>query len=361
MSEVRILVFGVHDKIGGVETYCMNYFRNFDNNVVCYDFINMYEKICFEDEIRRLAGKIYDVTNVKKNPFKYYFEICNVIKNGNYNTVHINMLSVANILPILAAKRCGVKNIIVHSHNTNTPKGLVRKFLDKLNKKFVKKHSTHFFACSNMAGKWMFGEKVDFKVIRNAVDLKKFEYNEKIRKIYREKLGINDELLIGHVGRFSEQKNHEFLIDIYNDFCKYSVKSKLLLIGEGDLKEDIITKIKKYNIEDNVIVLEPVSNVYEYMQAMDIFILPSLFEGLPVVAVEAQATGLKVVAADTITKELPIDELSEYIGLENIEQWCEVLKNCEYGRKSTYEKMTESGYNICEEAIKLQEFYLEIN
>lgn len=357
---IRVLMIGMHDKIGGVETFLMNYYRNIDRNKIQFDFINMYDKLCFQDEIIKLGGKIYKVPNVKKNPIGYYKNIIKVIKNNKYQIVHINMLSMANILPILAAKKAGVKHIIAHSHNTNTPKGLLRKILDKLNKNIVLKNATDLFACSENAGIWMFGKEKDFNIINNAVDVKKFKYDEEKRKEMRKQLKVENKFVIGHVGRFCEQKNHEFLIEIFKKISQEREDAVLLTIGEGELKNQIIEKVKKYNLQNKVIFLNPVSNVNDYLQAMDVFVLPSKFEGLPVVAVEAETNGLKVITSNTVSKELPIKELTEYCSLENIEEWCDQLEQKNIvNRKDRTKDISKANYSIEKESRKLEKYYIE--
>ena len=353
----RILQIGMHDKIGGVETFLMNYFRNIDRNKIQFDFINMFDKLCFENEINLLGGKIYKVPNVKKNPIIYYSKIRKIIKKNKYEIVHINMLSMANILPVLAAKSAGAKHIIVHSHNTNTPQGIIRKILDKLNKNIVLKIATDLCACSEIAGIWMFGKNRTFKVINNAVDVEKFRYDEKTRKEFREKLKLEHKFVIGHVGRFCEQKNHEYLIEIFKEINKKRKDAVLLTIGEGELKNNIKEKVEKYGLEDKVIFLNPVKNVNDYLQAMDVFLLPSKFEGLPVVGVEAETSGLMVITSNTVSRELPILELSKYCSLNNINEWCEILEDTLPKRKNRTEDIEKANYSIRKEAKKLEEMY----
>lgn len=330
---LRILIVGMHDKIGGVETFLMNYYRNINREEIQFDFINMYDKLCFEEEIIQLGGKIYNVPNVKKHPIKYYNEIKKIIINNSYNIVHINMLSVANILPILAAKSAKTKNIIVHSHNSNTPKGIIRKILNKVNKKIMLKKATDFFACSNLAGEWMFGKKQKFHVINNAIDIQKYQYNENIRNKIRKELNIDDKFVIGHVGRFDYQKNHSFLIDIFYEIQKNEKNSILLLIGEGKLIDDIKQKVKNLKIQDKVKFLGITNNVNDYLQAMDVFILPSRFEGLPVTGIEAQANGIESFFSDNISKEIQINDNVYLISLlQEPEYWAQKILNAKHER-----------------------------
>lgn len=358
---IRILVVGMHNKIGGVETFLMNYYRNIDKSTIQFDFINMYEELCFENEILKLGGKIYNVPNVKRKPIKYYKKLKKIIEDNKYNIVHINMLSAANILPVIAAKNAKVKNIITHSHNTNTPSGVIRKVLDKINKGILLKYSTDLWACSNLAGKWMFGNDREFKVINNAIDVEKYKFNGETRKKIRNKLNIENKFVIGHVGRFSYQKNHEFLIDTFYKIQKKRNDAYLLLIGEGELKEGICKKVNDFNINDKVLFLDTTDKIEDYLQAMDIFVLPSRFEGLPVTGVEAQANGLKCIFSSKITPEVKITDRNVFLDIDNSEQWVNYIanENIKYERNIDAEIIKKSGFDISAETIKLQNIYLE--
>ena len=236
---IRVLQIGMHDKIGGVETYLMNYYRNINKNKIQFDFINCYDKLCFEDEIISLGGKIFKVPNFKKNPIGYYYKLKKIMKKNNYQIVHINMLSSANILPIIAAHRCHIKHIIVHSHNTDTPVGIIRKVLDKINKKILIKYATDFFSCSKLAGEWLYDGMKDSVIINNAIDLDKFKPNESIRKVIRKKLKFEKKFVIGHIGRFCYQKNQEFLIDVFEEVHRKNPDAVLVLVGDGTKKKKI--------------------------------------------------------------------------------------------------------------------------
>ena len=178
-NAVRVLQIGMHDKIGGIETFLMSYYRNIDREKIQFDFINPYNSLCFEDEIKEMGGKIYNVPFFKRKPIQYYFSLKKIIKNNQYQIVHVNMLSAANIIPLLAAKMAGVKTIIAHSHNNEIPKSFIKKILNKINKKIMFNCSNVYFACSKNAGDWMFEGKKEYRIIRNAIDFKRFESNIK--------------------------------------------------------------------------------------------------------------------------------------------------------------------------------------
>lgn len=358
---IRVLIIGMHDKIGGVETFLMNYYRNINRDKVQFDFISIYNKLCFEDEIKSLGGRVYTICSEKVNPIKYCSQLKKIIKENNYGIVHINMLSAANILPVIIAKKQKVKHIIIHSHNSNTPSGLLRKLLNTLNKPFLHL-GTDFFACSKLAGEWLYGKKFlnthPLKIINNAVDLDNYEFNPKTRENIRKELNCDDKFVIGHVGRFCYQKNHEFLIDVFYEVQKEDKDAMLLLIGEGELKEEIQKKVEKMNIQNNVIFLGTTDKVQNYLQAMDLFVLPSRFEGLPVVGIEAQASGTKCLFSSNITKETKITDNTEFVGM-NIQEWKRKILNCKNISKKN-KNVIDDRYNIKIASNELEKIYRDM-
>ena len=360
-DKIRILQIGMHDKIGGVETYLMNYYRNINHDKFQFDFISIYPELCFEDEITKFGGRIYHLPSEKRRPLKYFNELVKIMKS--YRIVHINMLSAANILPIIAARKAKVKHIIVHSHNSNTPSGVIRKILDRINRVYLRKNATDFWACSNLAGEWLFGKKIcqsdSFKVIPNAVDVKDFKFNFNIRNSLRKKLKIEEKFVIGHVGRFSYQKNHEFLIKMFYEFQKDRPDAILMLIGEGELKEKVEKQVKDFKIEDKVLFIGITDKVYEYLNAMDVFVLPSRFEGLPVVGIEAQMTETPCIFSSNITQEVDISKNSQFVDLD-IEKWSNALQNIK--RKTDNEILYNQEYDIkyaVEQLMKYYVFFIE--
>lgn len=358
---IRILIIGMHDKIGGVETFLMNYYRNIDRNKVQFDFISIYDKLCFEDEIKSLGGRVYTICSEKVNPIKYCKQLEKIIRENNYEIVHINMLSAANILPVIVAKEKKIKHIIIHSHNSNTPTGLLRKLLNALNKPFLH-WGTDFFACSKLAGEWMFGKnflkKHSLNIINNAVDIDNYKFAPEIRENVRRELKCKYKFIIGHIGRFCYQKNHDFLIDVFYEVQKEDKDAILLLIGEGELKEEIQEKVKKMNMQNSVIFLGTTNKVQNYLQAMDLFILPSRFEGLPVVGIEAQASGTKCLFSSNITEETKIAKNTEFLDM-NVQEWKKAILNCKNISKE-HENVIDNKYNIKVACKELEKIYIDM-
>ena len=269
---------------GGVESVVMNYYKNIDINRIQFHFL------CDEDstdipyeEIEKLGGKVIVIPPYQKL-FKYQKELYRIFKENNYKIIHshINALSV---FPLRIAKKAGVPIRIAHSHSTSNKKEWKKNILKMILRPFSKLYANNYFACTEYAGKWLFGKKVverkELNVINNAIDLKKFEFNENTREDLRKELGIKEDVLvIGHVGRFMKQKNHEFLIDVFEKAIKQDDNIYLILVGQGPLEDKIKEMAKEKGIEYKILFLGQRNDVNKLYQAMDIFVLPSLYEGL---------------------------------------------------------------------------------
>lgn len=350
---------------GGVEAVTINYYRNIDKNKVQLDFI------CDEDstnipyeEIERMGGKVIIIPSYSK-PFKYHKALKRVLKEGNYKIIHSN-INTLSVFSLFAAKCAGVPVRIAHSHSTTNKKEKKKNLMKQVLRPFSKVFATDYMCCSELAGRWLFGNKEYDKgnvyLLNNAIDLDKFKYNESLRKKKRKELGIKDDtLVIGHIGRFVAQKNHDFLIDIFNEIHKTNNNSILLLAGQGPLMEDVKNKVKELNLDDSVKFLGQRNDANELYQVFDVFLLPSLYEGLPVVGVEAQAAGLLCYLSDDMTKETKVLDITKFMSLNNMpEEWANnILDDVKkYKRIDTSKEMTAKNFNIKEEAKKLEEYYL---
>ncbi len=349
---------------GGVEAVVMNYYRHLDRNNIQFDFIcdNDSTNIPYE-EIKRLGGKVFLVPPYQKI-FEYNKELFKIFKKEKYKIVHshINTLS---IFPLRIAKKANIPVRIAHSHSTSNKKEWKRNLIKQLLRPFSKMYATDYMCCSEFAGRWLFGDKEFDKgnvyLLNNAIDVDKFKYDEKIRKMKREELGINkDTLVIGHIGRFVSQKNHTFLIDIFKEIHRQNKNTTLLLVGQGPLKKTIEEKVKVLNLENSVIFLGQREDVNDLYQTMDVFVLPSLYEGLPVVGVEAQASGLLCMFSTDMTREVKILDTSIFIPLEKSSSyWAKkIMDNYTANkRKDERKAVTMANFSINEEAQKLVEKY----
>lgn len=353
---------------GGVEAVVMNYYRNIDHNKIQFDFICDEDSTNIPyDEIEKLGGKVILIPPYQKL-ISYHKKLKKILKDGNYKIVHshINTLSVFSLF---AAKCAGVPVRIAHSHSTTNPKEKKKNFLKQILRPFSKIFATEYMCCSELAGRWLFGNKEYDKgnvyLLNNAIDLEKFKYDKNVRKEKRKEMKIDDDtLVIGHVGRFVEQKNHRFLIDIFNEVHKKKNKSVLLLAGQGPLMDEIKEKVRDLKLDNSVRFLKQRNDINELYQVFDVFCLPSLYEGLPVVGVEAQATGLLCFFSDDMTKETKVLESTKFLSLkQNANEWTEeILENIdEYKRHNTMKEIADNNFDIKIEVQKLEEKYILFN
>lgn len=317
----------------------------------------------YDEEIRRLGGHIYVLPKFKVYNYVSYRRAVKDFfgKHHEFRVVQGHMTSTAGIyLPI--AKRSGVPVTVAHSRNAGVvkgPKGTATKFFRR---NLVNK-ADYCFACSRLAGEDVFGkEAMDrgrVKIIHNAIDAGRFTYDSRRRAEVREKLGLREELVLGHVGRFNYQKNHPYLIDIFAAVCKCRQDAALLLLGEGADQERIREKCRLLGIENKVRFLGNQKRPEDYYQAMDIFLLPSFFEGLPGVLVEAQAAGLKCFVSDTVTREAEATDLVTYLSIEQpADRWAGIIQaEAVYERQNTYRQMKEAGFDVAAQAAGYRLFY----
>lgn len=368
---IRILHITEMMQAAGIESFIMNVYRNIDRNKVQFDFLITRDKHEFYDEeIKKIGGRkiIVDKMKIKSTlirVFKETLEMYQIFKDENYNCVHVHSGTPIRVLYLIAAKMAGVKVRIYHSHSAEVlgPHKLlnIKKIAFKLFKNIIPIFATNYFACSEKAAKWMYPNRIikKVKIIHNGIDLGKFRYSENIRNDIRKQLRIEKNFVIGHIGRFNDQKNHTFLIDIFNDLITKIPEAKLLLIGTGELEEKIRDKVNELKLENKVMFLGVRNDIHEIMQAMDIFLLPSNYEGLPVVGIEAQASGLKCILSDQITKEVAITENVDFLPIIDKSIWTEkIIQIGNYKRKDTSEEIMKSEYDIQSVAKKMEKFYI---
>lgn len=371
MINVLYALNGVFHK-GGTEAVVLNYFNNIDKSEYHIDFLVHGDKAHNIDNethqyLESCGSKIFYVTPRGENYFANKREMRDVLKKNHYDIVHSHM-DAAGAFFLKEANIAKVEVRVAHSHNTNhfinkgnTIKKIAHKLILNQAIKGVRKHGNLFIACSKEAGNWLFGNK-EFKVLNNAIDIDKYQYNEQIRMQQRDKYNLTNKKVIGHVGRFNGQKNHIFLVDIFNEIFKQSKDALLMLVGTGELETAVKEKINTLGLQDNTIFMGSRSDVNDLMQAMDVFILPSLFEGLPVVGVEAQATGLPCVVSDTVSKDVKITPNVFFMSLENTpKEWADCILNAcnNTNRLNTREDIVSSGYDSKSVVKKLEKTYSE--
>ena len=364
MKPIRVLHVVTYMGRGGLETMIMNYYRHIDRTKVQFDFLVHRDfEADYDQEILSLGGKIYHLP--KLNPFSIsYHNALNIFfkEHPEYKIVHVHQDCLSSIA-LKSAKKHNIPVRIAHSHSSSQDKN-IKLLLKKYFMKSIPNYATHLFACGKEAGDWMF-RGASYEILRNAIDVNSFKYDFEKRNALRDKYHFKDSLVLGHVGRFNYPKNHDFLIDIFNEVQKISNNSKLLLIGTGDLESKIKEKVNQLGLMDNVIFLGNRSDVNELMQAMDVFVFPSNYEGLPVTLVEAQASGLPIFKSNNVPKQCIITPNVHSISLDKDAQyWAkEILSTYNnFKRSDTSSYIIESGYDINSNAKWLQDFYLkEVN
>ena len=354
---IRVLQVVTHMNRGGLETMLMNYYRNIDRSQIQFDFLTHrpYDGD-YGKEIKELGGVIYHLPRM--NPYsityrqalKRFFD-----ENSEYKIVHVHQDCMSSVI-LKEAQRQGIPVRIAHSHSSSQDKNW-KYILKLLYKTRISKYATDLMACGEQAGKWMFGN-CDFLILNNAIDARLYSFNLDIRRQKRKELGIrDDELLLGHVGRFSYPKNHNFLIDIFQNISS-GTKAKLLLVGDGELRGQIEAKVQKLGLSDRVIFTGLRADVAELMQAMDVFVFPSNYEGLPVTMVEAQAAGLPCFISTNVPDECILTSLVKQSALsEGAEKWADIILAGDKKRLDTYETIKEKGFDIIENAKWLQDYY----
>ena len=367
MEPIRILHENVIMDPGGIETQLMRIYRNIDRSKVQFDFLlHRTQKGAFDEEIRAMGGRIYYAEAF--NPFRYMQYMNSMLTFFQEHTEYKIMIAHAELAlgPLICAKKAGIPVRICYSHNGRFALNLKRCFMD-FETLFLKKYCTDMFAVSELAARYTFGNKaVDsgkVRLIKNGIYVEDFIFSEKIRKEKRKELGLEDKFIVGHVGRFMQQKNHMFLLETFSGIYKRRKDAHLILIGEGRLEENIKAKVKELGISDHVTLLGRRTDVNDLMKAMDILLFPSLWEGFPNVAIEAQASALPVYMSENITEEAHFSQYSHRLDLaKGPEAWAEkICKDFEkpIERIDMSAKMIEEGCNVRETAKWYEQYYLD--
>ena len=363
MRKARVLEVIGKRPVGGVGTVMLNYQNYIDAEKVQMDYMIFGEEAeLFDDQVKALGSKVYmypALSGRQMGRTKIYLEQFFAEHEGEYDIVHLHAPTIAFMaFPIIA--KHGIKHRIIHSHATLYAENKVKAIRNKILWALAKGKITDRIGCSKAAGDFLFGNE-DFIVLKNAIAYENYLYDEEVRASLRKDMQVEDKLVVGNVGRFSQQKNQIFLIEIFAKIKELHPDSVLWLLGDGELRNDIEAKIRTFGLQDSVKLFGMVKNTREYYQAMDVMVMPSLFEGLPMVGVEAQASGLPCVFADTITREVDIVGCP-YISLqEPVEVWAKATIDMAGAkeRRSYPEELDALGFNIKLEAKRLEEFYLE--
>lgn len=349
---------------GGVGAVVYNYYSHMNKDLINFDIIALEEEgnQFLHEPFKKLGAEIYYVSKNFKDRFKQVYKI---MSENKYDVVHCHMEDVSAIY-LMLAKKVGINVRIGHGHLANIDEKNVTYYIKRCFKPFLKYYATHSYACGLDAGKYLWGkkavEKGNVEIMHNAVDVELNKYNPEIRKKVRNQLRLSDEMVVGNIGRFSYQKNHEFLINCFFEVQKVHKNAILLLVGEGELKDDVIKLITSLNINDKVRLLGLRKDVNELLQAMDIFVLPSRYEGLPVVGIEAQAAGLPCIISDAVTKEMKVIDGVEFLPLnKGSKYWSDKIIELyeQHSRQNSKDDMIKYGFDIETEAYRVGKLYFE--
>jgi len=354
---IKVLQIVGNLNYGGVEAVIMNYYRHINKNLIQFDFITTSENGRFEDEIRAAGGGIFHLPSKSKHPFKYMKNLRKIIETNHYDIVHSNTNSASAYLDLRPAKKAGCKVRIAHSHNTSC----LVKWQHKLFKPLLPSVTTHRFACSEPAAKWLFGKNNDYVIINNGIDFEKFAFNKETRLLVRDKFAWNDCFIIGNVASFQERKNQRFLISILPEIANSVPNVKLVFVGIGETMCELRELVDELGISERVEFLESRNDVNELLQGFDVFCFPSLFEGLAVAYIEAIASGLPVIISDGV----PIVEIANRVKQLPLEKdlWIKNIVesfNNPIDRKLNIDYIEKSGYDIKTLTEKLQNYYVDM-
>lgn len=381
---IRVLHYGPVVGAGGIGTFVINLYREIDKDKVQFDFMQHAEPegndLKIAEEISEMGGRIFPVPKIREYPVKARRMMERVILNSGIDILHCDITLLTQLITQKIAYKAGIP-IIVHSHsagrffgksffynilhrNISAAADNITYYTHKVNMKKISKYDCKYFACSNAAGVAMFGKKaVDeglVTVLPNAIQAESFIYNPIKAREMKSRLGLTGKFIIGHVGRFEFEKNHEFLLEIFHAIKKKKGDSALILVGDGINKSSVERKAVQLGLQDSVLFMCNRSDVPDILQAMDIFMLPSHYEGLPLVLIEAQASGLPCIISDAVSKQSKILSESQFISLQRpAEFWAEEVLKCAstYGRRNTYDEICKAGYDAKESAAKMADYY----
>lgn len=369
MKPIHVLVLITVMDRAGAETMAMNYMRNIDRNIIKYDFlINRPEKSDYEDEIEKLGGTVYHMSSLyPNNIFRYQKEFREFLTEHPYYQVIHSHLEERSYFAFKIAAQMGIPVRICHGHSHPTRFNIklpARYFL----KFIMRKYYTHAMACSRDVARWLFGEEGAKKamIMKNAVDTSLFRRDVDAEKEIREEFGIEDKLVIGHVGRFVKEKNQKFLVDIFSEIHRRNPDSVLLLVGGGEnraesrYKEKIKERVQEMRLESSVIFAGVRNDIERIMQTFDVLVMPSISEGFPVTLVEAQSIGIRCVVSDEISPSCNLSGNVEFFPLElRASVWAgRILKLLSQPVTESSYKVVDKGYDVRSSVRKLQKFYI---
>jgi len=363
---IKILVHGMTGNPGGKESCIMNYCRNIDPDKIHFDFLCVNEPPAYSQEITNRGGKIYCIPGRRKY-FTHYRELVSIFKENKYDGFWSNATSLPGVLLFFKiARKFGVPLRILHAHSSGIMSPIRNnRIFHEIDKRRIEKYVTDFWSCSEKASKFFYSLKTikssEHRIINNAINLDNFRFDSVLRDDIRKTSGLENKLVIGHIGHFSPVKNHAFLIRVFNEIYKKEPNAVLLLVGDGALRQEIEDMVKTLNVDDAVHFWGVRSDISTLLNAMDIFVSPSKFEGLPFCLIEAQALSLPCFTSTNVSSQAKITNLLSFIDLkETPEKWADlVLAKRNYKRINMTENIRKAGYDIKTEAANIEQYLLD--
>ena len=358
--KIRIAEIVGNATTGGVISCVLNFYRHVDRSRFTFDFYS-YGPSKFDEEIKALGGNVFYVPKAIR-PISHVLKLKKLLKAGDYDIVHAH-LTTLSVVSLFAAKLAKVKIRVCHSHST-TRRGEPTKIIKDMLRPFSKTFATNTAGCSEYSIRWLYGKeaaKSSF-LLHNAIDLDRFSPNAELREKTRRTLGIDGDFVFGTVGRFVYQKNYLFLIDAFALYCEGNENGKLVLVGDGDEKADIVKRIEKHGIKDRVLLLDEVGDVQRYYAAFDAFVLPSRYEGLPLVAVEAQAMNIPCILSKEITHEADVGGIYCFLGIDSPAEWAYEMQKLHEERPilDVHTSLVGGNFDILSETKRLENYYQDL-
>lgn len=367
----RILVFGMTENPGGVESFLLNYYRHIDRDRIQFDFLcNSHDQVAYEEDLIALGARVFHIAARSRDRGRYHKELEAVFREhaSEWDVIWVNVSSLANIDYLKMAKKYGIAKRVIHSHNSQNMDSALRGVLHKWNRRRIGTYATDFWACSYDAARWFYQDDLLDKtvIIKNAIDVRKLAFDENKRRDIRSSLGIADEYVIGNVGRLHFQKNQMFLLEVFRCFLQLCPNARLVLVGQGEDERKLRQKCEDLRITEQVIFAGVQTNIDAWLSSFDLFLFPSVFEGLGIAALEAEANGLPVLASDeVIPEEVRLNDNFKFFSLkETAAKWAEeAARMKETSKRLTADEVmadfVREGYEIGTEAKRLERLLVE--
>ena len=356
---VNILIEGMTENAGGKETYIVNIYRALDKNKYRFSFVSYSDKIAYEDSLIESGAEIVKLPPRSKGLFAFRKSVKQHFAHHEYDVVWSHKTTLSSCEVLEYAKKNKIPLRIVHSHSSSNMGGKLTYILHRINQRRLKRWANIFFACSEEAARWFY-KNDECLIMKNGIDIDKFRFNPVTRARIAKELGLENQLVVGHVGRFGVEKNHSKLVDVFAELVKQHKNAVLLLCGDGEERKKIEEKVVSLRLQEKVRFLGVVSNVNELLQVMDVFVMPSLFEGLPFAMLEAQASGLNCVVSDTVSREADVTGQNVFLSLDEEDAvWAEkvYLAVRMENREGAANMLAQAGFSLAENAKQIDQLF----